>query len=477
VNKFWLYPTGVSTALGIVIGCLAANHHPPQAAAQGGSIPLRGGVQQLPEQEGRPLLFSSPSGEIFRIWNRLGGTEPEGGGAVFVASSRDGLEWKTLIQVLPETKGINAMEGNLAVNAAGELAVAYRWVRHVPKAKRIRLIRSSDGGKTWTGPPDNYIDQAWQAFDPRVAWGSGKTLVVAWADERQQARRFRIFARRSPDGGSTWEPEVLLSSSDMIGADYDTAPRLLSDEKGRFWLFWNSSRKRQSAVVLARSDDDGRTWSAAKPLSGQGRSVYGLSVNRAGDRLLAVWEDQRVEGANRVFAAVSKDAGDTWSPATAVDGLPATSRTSAAGPSSVMSPSGEAWVAWYDERNGRADVFISKSPDGGTTWGEAVRVDADAPGTAVSRYPRIALSNNGSLAVVWEDDRKGLEAIYGRILSGGRWSAELKLGETQQPKKAGRVHRVIATPQDAFYAVWEVWDYSLGGGAVKSIEGTVLRVQ
>lgn len=476
MNKLWRNTVRTSTAVGVAVAWVVTTHDPVHVAAQGGSLPLRGGIQQVPDQEGRPLLFTASSGEIFRVTNRLPASLQEGGGAVLLASSKDGIDWKPLLQLPPRAKGVSTAEGHLAVNSNnGEIALVYRWVSNAPKAKRIRLARSSDGGKTWTVPSDT-IDQKDQAFDPHVAWGGGKTLVVAWADERRDARRFRIYVRRSADGGSTWGPEVLLSDPNMAGADYDTAPRMLSDDKGRFWLFWNASRGGQSAVVTVRSDDDGRTWSSPQRLSGQSRSVYGLSLSRVGNRILATWEDQRSGSPNRAYAAVSQDGGVTWSEPREADGLPATARTIAAGPASVLSPSGEAWIAWHDDRNGRSDVFISKSEDGGLTWGEPTRLDADAAGTAISRYPRIALGKNGTVAVVWEDDRKGLEAIYGRVFAGGRWSPELKLGSTE-PKKAGRVQRVVATPQDTFYVVWEVWDYSHGGGAVKSIEGTVLRVQ
>ena len=88
----------------------------------------------------------------------------------------------------------------------------------------------------------------------------------------------------------------------------------------------------------------------------------------------------------------------------------------------------------------------------------------------------MAINANGSVAVVWEDDRSGFEAVYGRIFSGGRWSAEAPVGTALPPKKAGRVPRIIATRQGAFYVVWEIWDYSQGTAPLKSLDSVLLRV-
>ena len=476
MNNVWRRTMQASSVVGIAGGLLfLAGHHPADVAAQGGSIPLRGGVQQVhQDQDAWPQLFAAPSGEIFRVWSRLPINDREGGGAVLLASAPDGLAWRPLTQLRPEGTGVSTLDGRLAMNPSGEIALAYRWVRFNPKAKHIRVARSSDRGETWTFRSDN-VDLNGQAFDPQVAWGPGKTMVVAWADERQQARTFQIYLRRSPDGGSTWESELLMSGHTSAG-DYHTAPRLLADGQGRFWLLWIAVRNRRAVLTLVRSEDAGRTWLPPQHISGDSYSVYGHSVTLAGSRLLVTWEDQKPDRPNRVYATASKDGGVTWSPASEADGLAVDAPTIAAGPSNALATSGEAWVAWHDSRNGRLDVFIARSADGGVTWGSALRLDADGPGTAISRYPKMAMSVNGSVAVVWEDDRRGFEAVYGRIFSGGRWNAESLLGQTLPPKKAGRAPRVIATRQDAFYVVWEIWDYTRGGAPMKSLDSTLVRV-
>ena len=146
-------------------------------------------------------------------------------------------------------------------------------------------------------------------------------------------------------------------------------------------------------------------------LSGQSVSVFGQRLVRSGERLLLVWQDAPT-GQDRIYAVTSGDGGVTWSSPTRVDHVPPASTAAAGSPAVILGPGAEAFVAWHDGRNGRDDVFLGRSPDGGRTWGtEDTRLDMDEPGTGVSRYPRIARAEDGRLAVAWEDDRAGHEGI------------------------------------------------------------------
>jgi hypothetical protein len=450
-----------------------------QAFAQTGSIPLRGGLQQAPaqvDQEAGPRVLRAPSGELFRVWNRTDG----GVGAVLLATSADGVAWQTLTKVRPDEVGLRAQDGYVAVSGLGDIALAYRSVKTPGKVKNLRLVRSTDAGKTWTAPTDN-LDSTGGAFAPHVAWGTERTLVMAWPDEGAPGRhRYDVYLRRSPDGGVTWEEPVIVTRNRPDGLSYK--PRLFGDGKGRFWLTWNESVGNLSSVLLlSRSEDNGRTWSAPQPVSAGTHSIVGTSLDLSGDgRLMLTWQGQRstpVELPPRIYAASSKDGGITWSPPVEVDGLAAGALTAVAH-SSGLTAGGQAWVAWHDNRNGRNDVFVAHSPDGGLTWGPPFRLDADSPGTAESRSPRLAVSADGTkVAVVWQDDRRGLTAVYGRIFSGGQWSEETLLGAAIPRKKAAQAPQIAPTGNGGFYIVWEVLDYSQGSSTPQyTLDDAVVRV-
>jgi photosystem II stability/assembly factor-like uncharacterized protein len=86
------------------------------------------------------------------------------------------------------------------------------------------VIRSLDGGKTWTevapAAPDNGL--VWTAF-----FASGESLFV-WIQNRQEAYR-------SSDVGTTWEPfETPVMGP--VARDY-SAPGAFYVENGGVWRF------------------------------------------------------------------------------------------------------------------------------------------------------------------------------------------------------------------------------------------------
>jgi hypothetical protein len=215
-----------------------------------------------------------------------------GGGGVFVSAAAPNDQWRSLLEIRPTAKGLTLRDADVAVGPRDELAVAYRWWRDDPRAKHIHLTRSTDGGKTWRDAT-NPVDPVGKAFDPKVAWGRDGALVVAWADERRGNRSFDVYARRSPDGGATWEPEQLLSRfSNTYENDIFARPVLLGDGGDRFWVVWVGVKGGRSSLYVNRSTDGGRAWTGPVAITGDSRSVYSQQVARVGERFLIVWQDR-----------------------------------------------------------------------------------------------------------------------------------------------------------------------------------------
>ncbi len=435
------------------------------------------GQMAAPADEIVPRLLAGPDGEVFRLWQRWTDFRT-GGGGVFLALASPGDTWKKLLELLPSEPGVTALDPDVAFGSSKEIALAYQWRRHDPRTKQIRLARSNDGGKTWI-QSSNPIEGSGKGFSPKLAWGQGRSLVVTWADERRADKAWDVYARRSPDGGATWEREQVLSRFPrQTLADLAVRPEMTSDGQDRFWVVWLGLRNGQSRFYLSRSVDGGRTWADPVPLSGESQSVFGQRLVRSGERLLLVWQDART-GKDRIYAVTSADGGVTWTAPTRVDHVPAAdSKVFASSPSVVLGPDGEAFVTWYDGRNGRDDIFVQRSPDGGHTWrAEDERLDMDEAGTAVSRYPKIARAEDGRLAVAWEDDRAGREAIYLRVRGVGQspvWGPEMAVTPSGQ-KKAARAPSVLWGPGGALYVAWDVWDFTHGQSAVgRQVDGRLL---
>lgn len=437
--------------------------------------PGPGGPLSAPalSQDATAKLIPGPKGEVYRL-TQVDADPKAGGGSLELAVAASPDSWKPLKEIRPTEKGASARDGELAVGPSGEIALVYRWWRNDPRAKQVRVAKSDDGGKTWVEPATP-VDTAGKAFDPRVAWTSGKSIVVVWSDERRDNRVFDIYARRSADGGVTWEPEQLLSRFDRNGPRDLAARPILAGDGDRLWAVWIGVRGLKSYLFLNRSVDGGKTWTAPMPVSGESRSVFGQTLVRAGNRMLLVWQDT-LGGPDRIYAATSSDAGVTWSPPERVDHLPAEAPAATA-PAVLLGADGEALVAWHDGRNGRDDIYLARSSDGGRTWaGEDQRMDMDEPGTGVSRFPRLARASDGRVALAWEDDRAGHESSYVRIRTPGpksEWGPEILVG-APTPKTAARIPNVAWGP-GGLYVIWQVWDHTFGPGRIdKSFAGRTL---
>jgi hypothetical protein len=460
--------TGVM-ALVLLIGRLSAQQNPNWGK----------GETRSPD-EVSPQLMSSPAGDVFRLWYRKTDFRV-GGGAVFLALVGPDGASKPLLEIAPKERGVVPRMPNLAVGPSGELAVTYQWRRDVPRTKQIRLARSQDGGKTWTHS-ETPIDTAGTAFSPQGAWGAGRKLVIVWEDERARARAWTIYSRRSSDGGATWDAEQVVSRfpEDFAG-DTHFSPSLVSDGQQTFHAVWIAVRSGRNRLYLSRSVDGGQTWGDPVDLSGPGQTIFQPRIARAGDRMVIVWQDARM-GRNRVFAVASSDKGATWSAPVQVDHLAPEVPADAYAPAVLMTPTGEVLVAWQDTRNGRDDIFVGRSLDGGRTWEkERVRMDMDEPGTAFARAPAIARSNDGRIAVVWEDDRAGHERLFMRVRDKGEpgnWAKEVMVWapEKGMTKIAAKVPGLLWAKSGQLYATWEVWDVTMGtDNVVKTVDTRTLN--
>ena len=82
------------------------------------------------------------------------------------------------------------------------------------------------------------------------------------------------------------------------------------------------------------------------------------------------------------------------------------------GEAAAIAPDGTLLVSWVDERSGERDVYVSRSTDGGATWGAPERVDGDGvePTVTMARHPWI--DSDGTRIVVSFADLDGQPWVY-----------------------------------------------------------------
>ena len=132
----------------------------------------------------------------------------------------------------------------------------------------IRLSTSEDEGVTWTplAPIGEYGGIVAMASLAPIA--GGRLLALFHDDGRffrgTNARdRFRVYATESADGGLTWNaPRVIAEDSALDLCE----PGLVRSPDGRQLVVLLRENRRRAASQVVFSDDEGRTWTAPRPL-------------------------------------------------------------------------------------------------------------------------------------------------------------------------------------------------------------------
>jgi len=221
-------------------------------------------------------------------------------------------------------EGIVAVTGGgyfptLVKLADGSLAAVVRGGSpHVGLHSRLDLIRSVDGGRTWTL---SNIVPATDRWDNRGSSAGqmrdGSIVVAYWENTQYRGEAFDpsvggVFPYfvRSADGGNTWSAKRPLQVAPLGSAVLYGRIITLPDGTALMPIYGSMPEEDICWSALLRSRDDGRTWA---DLSLIAKGFNETSLLRMPDgRLLAFMRHDLVREA-RVWCAESPDEGRSWS--------------------------------------------------------------------------------------------------------------------------------------------------------------------
>lgn len=190
-----------------------------------------------------------------------------------------------------------------------------------------------------------------------------------------------IVYKRSTDGGLTWSERLPTPASWATSQEVPTLYRTV-DRAGRRNLLLFSGLY---PIRMAHSADDGETWSELRPIGDFGGVVAMASLMRTRDgAYLAFFHDDGrfLHGAGRttkfqVFLTRSEDGGLTWGEPRAIAEHP---RADLCEPGAVRSPDGKEIAVLLRENSRKFNSFVIFSKDEGASWSEPREVSGALTG-------------------------------------------------------------------------------------------------
>lgn len=201
---------------------------------------------------------------------------------IYMRSSQDGLTWGTEVQLKKPYRYISGKIHQGHRLKDGTLIMGYCWdawaERGLPPAtegemdNRSGVLRSIDGGKTWSQGADIFAGEVKKKTAPGAAEGLAEPATVVLADGRIMAilrsGSDELYLTWSRDNGLTWEIPRL---SGLTAHDSPAALWKL-DNSSDVIVAWSNSPIGRNPLAVALSSDGGKSWSPPKTVINTGGS-------------------------------------------------------------------------------------------------------------------------------------------------------------------------------------------------------------
>ncbi len=295
--------------------------------------------------------------------------------------------------------------------ANGDLAA--HWLEREAASKYaygVRVVRSSDEGRTWSAPVTPHTDGLPAEHGFVSLWAEGaRDVGVVWLDGRKSAmkdstREMTVRTAVIREGG-TLTRETVLDARTCDCCQTSTAKGSL----GRVIVYRDRSDKDIRDIAIVRELVGG--WSAPVLVHADdwfypGCPVNGPQVAASGTTVVVAWYTAAHDTA-RVLVATSTDGGATFGTPIRIDEGDPIGRVSV-----VLDSRGEPIVAWLEQRStDEAEVLVRRVT--GTTVSET-RSLARTSGARQSGFPRLAVLRDTLLAT-WTTTKPAPQVHVARL--------------------------------------------------------------
>ena len=254
---------------------------------------------------------------------------------------------------------------------------------------KVMSFHSTNGGLNWgpgvlIGIAPGY-DKPQIEADLSSSSPNENDLLVAWDHFGATVSSDDIVVSSSSNGGLSWAPPQVINDGDTTGI----SPDVCWGPNGEAYVMW--ADRGVDDILLDRSFDGGQTWNqdikvvdfsdVPDTLPGSPFRVFDIFAIHADQssgpysgNVYIAYHNWGPGGGNHradVLVTTSTNGGSTWSAGVKVtsDG---TQLNDQLFPGICVDPQGNVNVTYYDQRNDPADVslwnWVSRSSDGGASW-------------------------------------------------------------------------------------------------------------
>ncbi len=375
-----------------------------------------------------------------------GSKNGDSSGVVVYASGDGGATWRPAVEYQGKgADGENYCDPSLAYGPDGSAHLVMLPFSRQDRDGHLMFVRSSDGGETWGKPVrrKGYFDRPFVAVDCSRGKYRGRVYCVthraamASADSGRSFGPVKPFPERPGFVRNGSGNAAVLSDGTLVvlcHAMREDGPRI------------RPGGVRAGYTTARRSLDGGETFSDEVVVADHGPIKFNsnipvLAAGPAGkggaDLLAAVWLDAVPAGGTAVMFARSEDRGLSWSAPVAFSEQGGAKSPDAFAPCVAINNVGIAGVSWYHARDlDRGDVvwdvYFRASHDGGRSWEPSVRVtDFPERKDRIGRRSLGGLGHTSGLAAdaagvfhcLWVDGRSGVLQVYTATVAVGARAA------------------------------------------------------
>jgi hypothetical protein len=278
----------------------------------------------------QPVLLAGPDSQIHAFWSQPDTVTPGAVGTRLYYARLEGSQWSLPQAILRSPDGITAQPA-AAIDAAGRIFLVWSGGQsgevYFSSANAIQAAVPSAWSEPLALPSPTRLGSA-----PVIKIGPEGALWVAYAVPLNEARG--IYIVRSDDGGTTWsDPQRVFDAAAAAWTMVDS-PRLALTASGGLHLLWTRASLPSGigpqALAYASSTDGGLTWTAPQlvveaPVLWSEIVVHDGQIHRlwqelSGERT-TLWHEESLDGgANwRRVAPVSIFGSTVGHPALSVD--------------------------------------------------------------------------------------------------------------------------------------------------------------